>query len=72
MSAADVEALKVDDGSGLKQKVHAQDSLEGEAVIHGSNLDLERIHLQVAKEKRVKLFGEDELCSADATNPLGS
>ncbi len=52
----------------MEQKIHPEDPVDREAVLHRPHFDLEALYLKAAESKRLDPFGEDELGTADAPN----
>ena len=68
LELADFKPLEIDDGSYTEQKIHAENPLNGKAIVHGADLDLEPAHFHLAESHAVEPLREDELGAAYARN----
>jgi len=54
----------------LDEKIHPDNTVYVETVIHRSNLNLKIIDLKLAHCEAVDSFSEHKLCATNTTNPM--
>ncbi len=52
---------QVDNGLGRQQEIHADNSVDRKAVVHGAHLNLEILHRHLADSQSLHFFRVDEL-----------
>ncbi len=67
-TTGDLPFAEIDHRSCMEQEVHPEDSVDREPVFHRPHFDPEVLYSKTPKGEILYSFGEDELCTSDASN----
>ena len=68
-ASAKFKAMEVDHGADLDKEVQAENAVGWEPIIHGTYFDYEALNGELTHGDYIDSFCEDELGTANATDP---